>query len=334
MRALVTGGGGFLGRALAERLVARGDTVTVVGRRPYPDLETKGIRCITADLADGEATVKACEDCDIVFHVAARAGVWGAHADYVRANVEGTRNVLEGCVRHGVTRLVYTSSPSVTFDGRDAVNADESLPYPARFETSYSETKAEAERMVLRADGRGGLHTVALRPHLIWGPGDPHLIPRVVAAARAGRLVQVGDGRNKVDITFVENAVTAHVLAGDCLGAEGNNVHGHAYFISDGRPVELWPWINHLLERLGVPRVKKTISVSTARRIGAVLETLYRWFRLPGEPRMTRFVAAQLGTSHYYDLSAARRDFGYVPTVQMEEGLDRLVRWMKETSGA
>jgi len=227
-----------------------------------------------------------------------------------------------------VTRLVYTSSPSVTFDGHDAVNANESLPYPARYETSYAETKAEAERTVLQADGRDGLHTVALRPHLIWGPGDPHLIPRVVAAARAGRLMQVGDGRNRVDITYVDNAVTAHVQAADCLGPEGR-AHGHAYFISDGHPVELWPWINDLLERLGVPRVRRTVSMRTARAIGAVLETVYRVLHLPGEPRMTRFVAAQLGTSHYYDLTAARRDFGYEPTVGMEEGLERLVRWLQ-----
>lgn len=333
MKALVTGGGGFLGRVLAERLQARGDGVTVLGRRRYADLEAKGMQCAVADLGDRDAVVEACRGCDVVFHVAARAGVWGPHAEYVRSNVDGTRNVLEGCRAHGVGRLVYTSSPSVTFDGHDACGADESLPYPERFETSYSETKAEAERMVLAADGRGGLSTVALRPHLIWGPGDPHLVPRVVATARAGRLMQVGDGTNRVDLTYVDNAARAHVLAGDRLGPDAA-CHGKAYFISDGAPVVLWAWIRELLERLGVAPVRRSISVAAARRIGAVLETVYRVLRLSGEPRMTRFVAAQLGTSHWYDLTAARRDLGYEPEVSGAEGFERLVRWMEERGAA
>lgn len=325
MNVLVTGGGGFVGRGITERLLARGDAVTVLARGKYADLETKGARVASADLADAAAVAEACAGCDLVYHVAAKAGIWGPHEEFVRANVIGTRHVLDAMKLHGVKKLVYTSSPSVTFDGTDAANADESLPYPARFENAYSETKATAERMVLETARAGKIVAVALRPHLIWGPGDPHLIPRVVAAARAGRLIQVGDGHNKMDLTYVDNVVDAHLLAGDRLSEA---ISGRAYFVSNGDPVALWPWINALLERLGVPPVRRAISVATARRIGAVLEGIHRTFHLQGEPRMTRFLAAQLGTHHYYDISAARRDFGYAPRVSMAEGLERLVEWM------
>lgn len=328
MKVLVTGGGGFLGRGITERLLGRGDRVTVLARGTYLELAARGVQVVSASLTDAARVVQACEGCDIVFHVAARAGIWGHARDFYDTNVVGTRNVLEGVRRHNVPRLVYTSSPSVTFDGRDAVNADERLPYPTRFENAYSETKAEAEQMVLEAARRGDLAAVSLRPHLIWGPRDPHLIPRVVAAARSGRLMQVGQGKNKVDMTYVDNAVDAHILAGDKLSVDGP-LNGRAYFISNGEPIMLWPWINKLLKRLGVPPVSRSISLSAARRIGAVLEVAYRALHLRGEPRMTRFLASQLGTHHFYDISAARRDLGYVPRVGMKEGVERLLAWLK-----
>lgn len=330
MKALVTGGGGFVGRGITERLLSRGDEVVVLARGVYPDLESRGARVVRADLTDADAVSAACAGCDVVFHVAARAGIWGPFESFYQPNVLGTRNVLAGTRAHGVPKLVYTSSPSVTFDGSDAVKADERLPYPTRFENAYSATKAEAEQAVLAAAKRGEMAATALRPHLIWGPGDPHLIPRVVKAARAGRLMQVGDGANMVDITYVDNVVDAHILAGDALHA-GHPANGRAYFVSNGEPVALWPWINSLLERLKIPSVKKRISVATARRIGAVMEAGYRLLRLPGEPRMTRFLAAQLGTSHWYDISALRRDLGYAPRVGLGEGFEALVAWLQTT---
>lgn len=331
MKVLVTGGGGFLGRGITERLLERGDAVTVLSRGAYPELVERGACVISADLVDAATVAAASAGCDLVYHVAARAGIWGTYADFHRVNVVGTRNVLQALRAQKNPRLIYTSSPSVTFDGQDARNADERLPYPSHFENAYSKTKALAERMVLEAANRGEIAAVALRPHLIWGPRDPHLIPRVVAAARAGRLMQVGDGKNEVDVTYVDNAVDAHILAGDRLAATGGgSPNGRAYFISNGQPVALWPWINALLKRLDVSPVTRSISLSSARRIGGLFEGVYRLLRLRGEPRMTRFLASQLGTSHYYDITAARRDFGYEPRVGVEEGLDRLVAWMKE----
>lgn len=325
MRALVTGGGGFLGRAIVARLRSRGDEVTVLARRPQPDLD---VRLVLADLTDRVAVQQACQDQDCVFHVAAKAGLWGSWSEYFDSNVVGTRNVLEGCRSAGVRRLVYTSSPSVTFDGRDHCGADERLPYPESFLNFYSETKAMAEQEALAANGPE-LATVALRPHLIWGPGDPHILPRLVRRARAGRLVRVGPGGNRVDVTYVDNAAQAHLLAADRL-EPGSPLAGKAYFLSNGEPVELWPWIDDMLGRLGAPPVRRTIPLGAAQLLGSLLEWLYRLARLPGEPPMTRFLAAQLGTSHWYDIAAARRDFGYQPEVSVAEGMERVVAaWPK-----
>lgn len=330
VRALVTGGGGFVGRGIVERLLARGDEVVVLARGAYPDLESRGASLVRADLTDAVKVASACRGCDVIYHVAARAGIWGGYDLFHRPNVDGTRNVLAAARAAEVPRLVYTSSPSVTFDGRDAENADERLPYPARFENAYSSTKAQAEQMVLEAARQGELAVTALRPHLIWGPGDNHLIPRVVKAARQGRLVQVGDGENLVDITYIDNVVDAHILAGDAL-TRAHPANGRAYFVSNGEPVSLWRWINQLLERLGIAPVRRRISVTAARHLGGVLESVHRFLRLPGEPRMTRFLAAQLGTSHWYDISAIRRDLGYSPRVGVDEGLERLVAWLRST---
>ena len=330
MIVLVTGGGGFLGRGIVNRLVERGHKVRVLARGSYPELSSKGVEVIRGDLSDGSTVRAACAGCDVVFHAGAKAGVWGRHDDYVQTNLEGTRNVLAACELHKVPRLVYTSSPSVTFDGHEAINSDESLPYPERFETSYSETKAAAERLVLLAAREGKIHATALRPHLIWGPGDPHLLPRVIKAARAGRLMIVGDGSNLVDITYIDNAVEAHIQAANRLGP-GSPANGRAYFLSQGKPVFLWSWINDILRQLAIPEVTRHISLTSARRLGRVLETVYRTLHLPGEPRMTRFVASQLGTSHYYDISAARRDLGYEPLVSTDEGVEKLVTWLRES---
>ncbi len=323
MKALVTGGGGFLGGRIAQMLHARGDDVVALGRRTYPHLEDAGIHSIQADLRDGKAISSACKGKDVVFHAGALTGIWGTKRSFLETNVEGTRHVIDACRTHGVGRLVYTSSPSVVFGDEELSGVDESQPYPTRHLAHYPHSKALAERMVLAANDTS-LATVALRPHLIWGPGDPHLIPRVVERARAGKLIQVGDGQNLVDICFIDNAAEAHLQAADAL-APGEACAGRAYFVSQGEPVELWPWLNGILAGLGIPTVKRSISYSTACRIGAILEIVYGAFRVRKEPRMTRFLAAQLAKSHYFDISAARTDFGYVPRVSTDAGVRRLL---------
>ena len=327
MKALVTGGGGFLGGAVVRLLRQRGRDVRSLTRSAYPWLDEFGVEQCYGDLADPAAVEKAVAGVDMVYHVAAKAGVWGRYADFYATNVTGTENVLAACKRHGVRRLVYTSTPSVVHGGGDLEGADESVPYPKHFEAYYPETKAKAEQAVLAANGPD-LATVALRPHLIWGPGDPHLVPRLLARAREGKLRRIGSRPVKVDVTYIDNAADAHVLAGEKLTA-GAACAGKAYFVSNGEPVELWAFVDRILAAAGLPPVSRTVSVWKAKLAGRVLEWVYRALRLPGEPPMTRFVASQMSTSHWYDISAARRDLGYEPRVSVEEGLRRLAESMR-----
>ena len=324
MNVLVTGGGGFLGSHLARRLAELGHRVSVLGRRQYSGLPP-GINAIQADLRDSEAVSRACRGQDSVFHAGALTGIWGRKEDFYRINVEGTLHVIEGCLEHGVRKLVFTSSPSVIYDQSDMENVDESAPYPSHYLSEYPRTKALAEQKVRAANGKQGLLTVSLRPHLIWGPGDPHLVPRIIDRARKSKLIRVGEGTNRVDIIYIDNAVEGHIRAWQALEA-GSPVAGQCYFISDGEPVVLWDWINRLLMSLEIAPVSKSLSYGLARNLGGMLEVIYRVFRLPGEPRMTRFLAGQLATSHYFDISRARRDFNYEAIISPEEGMKRLLR--------
>ena len=327
MKALVTGGGGFLGKAIVQRLLARGDTVQSFSRGDYPELRALGATNHRGDLADTNAVRRAAEGCDLVFHVAARPGIWGPYEEYYRTNVVGTESVLAACRHWGIARLVFTSTPSVVFNGKDQEGIDESTPYPEHYHAYYPQTKAIAERAVLKAnDSR--LATVALRPHLIWGPGDHHLIPRILARARAGKLRRIGTRDNLVDCVYIDNAADAHLLAADRL-APGAPIAGKAYFLSQGEPWPLWDLINCILKAADLPPVTRTISPRLAYAAGWALEMLYRCLVLPGEPRMTRFLAEELSTAHWFNIDAARRDLGYRPTMSIEEGMRRLEESLK-----
>lgn len=323
MKALVTGAGGFLGLYLTEQLVARGDQVRAFSRTTRPPLRELGVECQEGDIRDRDAVIAACRDVDIVYHTAAVAGIWGPWDHFHGINTLGTEHVVSGCAAGGVKKLVFTSSPSVTFDGTDQCGVDESAPYPQTWLCHYPHTKALAEQHVLAANGKNGLLTCSLRPHLIWGPRDQHLIPRLLDRARSGKLRRVGDGGNLIDMVYVENAAAAHLQAADAL-EPGSRVAGKAYFISQGEPVNCWDWMNDILRLAGVREVRKSISFGAAWRIGRAMEVVYALLRLRSEPRMTRFLAAQLATSHYFDISAARDDFGYTPAVSTEEGMRRL----------
>ena len=329
MKTLVTGGGGFLGRVIVEKLLARGDSVRVLGRRKYPDLEKSGVETLTADIENFEAVLSACEGVDAVFHVAAKTGIWGKWDDFFGVNVNGTDNVIQACKENGVSRLVYTSSPSVIYGGDDIENGDETLPYPLKYNCPYSATKALAEQLVLEENGEKGLLTVSLRPHLIWGPRDTNLIPRLLQKAKSGHLIQVGNGKNLVDIVYVDNAAQAHLLAADCL-KEGSPVCGQAYFITQGKPVLLWDWIDNVLKNLGIPTVKHSISYKTAYLMGAFFEGVYTLLRIAGEPRMTRFLASQLAKSHFFSIEKAKKELGYSPEISHEEGLNRLFEYYRQ----
>ncbi|MEZ6039835.1 MAG: NAD-dependent epimerase/dehydratase family protein [Planctomycetaceae bacterium] len=322
MKALVTGGGGFLGLYIVEQLLADGHEVRVFCRGQYERLTQLNVPVVQGDLRNYDEVSSACEDIDAVFHVAALPGVWGPWKSYHDINTLGTINVVEACKKQSVRRLVYTSSPSVVFDGCDHIDADESLPYASSWLCHYPHSKALGEQAVLAADNPQ-LRTVALRPHLIWGPRDNHLIPRLIHRAKNGRLRRVGDGTNVVSVSYVENAAAAHVQVERHL-RDSDSAAGKAYFINEPESVNLWNWIDLLLVRAGLPPVQKSISRRAAWNIGAMLETLWSITRLKGEPPMTRFVASQLAGSHSYSIAAAQRDFSYTPVVSMEEGLERL----------
>ncbi len=296
----------------------------------YPELQQPGVELLQGDIRDEQRLVQACTAVDAVFHVAAVPGVWGPWKTYYSINTLGTKNIIRACQRCGVRRLIYTSSPSVVFDGTDHHEADESLPYPSRWLCHYPHSKALAEQAVLAAAGTE-LKTVSLRPHLIWGPGDNHLIPRLLQRARSGRLRRVGSGRNQVSVSYVENAAAAHLQAEAAL-RRSSTPSGRAYFINEPDPVCLWDWIDEILALAGLPPVRRSLSASAARRLGAVMEVL--WNVLPGEPPMTRFVAEQLSGTHTYSIQAAQRDFDYVPVCSMQEGMKRLEAAVKEAGQA
>ena len=324
MRVLVTGGGGFLGQALCRGLVERGHEVSSYNRGHYPALDALGVRQLRGDLADRDAVIAACAGMDAVLHNAAKAGAWGSYDSYYSANVTGTENVLAGCSAHGIARLVHTSSPSVTHRATHPVEGGtaETVPYGEDLKAPYAATKQIAEQRVLAANGPE-LATVAVRPRLIWGPGDNQLVPRLAERARAGRLRLVGGGMNRIDTTFIDNAAQAHFDALEHL-APGAACAGRAYFISNGEPMAMRDIVNALLRASGAPEVRGSIPFGLAYAIGVACEGLWPLLRLKGEPPMTRFLAEQLATTHWYDMAPAARDFGYRPRVSIAEGLERL----------
>ena len=329
MKALVTGGGGFLGRYVVEQLLARGDEVTTYARGTYPELKAIGARPVRGDLQDAEAISASCKGIDVVYHVASMIGFWSPWDAFYAANVVGTQNVIAACREQAVPRLVYTSTPSVVFDNRSQAGFDESLPYPDSYQNHYSHTKAIAERAVIAANGQDGVLTVSLRPHLIIGPRDRHLIPRIVARLKTGRVPQVGDGTNRVDLTYVEDAARAHLLAADAL-QPGAPVAGSAYFISQDDPVNPWEWMNELARALDLPPIRRTVPLWVVLGASSAIEFAYRALPLRGEPFLTRFLVHELATSHYYDITRAKRDLGYKPQFTMVEATRRVIADLRE----
>ncbi len=326
---LVTGGGGFLGMALIKELLTQGYSIKTINRGHYPELEPLGITVLRGDLADYETASHAVQGCDAVFHVAAKPGVWGPYPEYFDANVKATMNILKACREHGVRRLVYTSSPSVTFAGKNQENVDESTPYPKKFLAAYPETKAMAEKLVREANDQD-LATVSLRPHLIWGPGDRHLIPRVIDRAKKGRLKLIGSSANLVDAVYIDNAVDAHIQAFQKLSI-GASISGRAYFIGNDEPIRMDDIINNILAAAKLPPQTARISYRLAMIIGTLFETVYRWLGIKSEPPLTRFVVLQLSTSHWFNPRAARDELDYHPRVSMKEGFRRLEKSLAET---
>jgi 2-alkyl-3-oxoalkanoate reductase len=331
-KVLVTGGGGFLGSSLIKPLRERGLAVRSLARQFYPHLQELGVEQVQGDIADPKAVARAVEGCSTVFHTASKAGLWGTEEEYHRINVDGTRNLIAACREAGSRRIIYTSSPSVVFTGRDMENADESLPYSDRYDAPYPRSKASAEKMILESSS-DSLATLSIRPHLIWGPGDNNLLPRIIARAKTGRLLKIGYGNPIIDPVYIDNAVDAHLQAAERL-EPGSPVAGRAYFITQAETVPIWEMINRMLKAAHLGPVKRTISRPMAVAVSGVLEAYYRMTGQTDEPPMTRFMARQLSTTHWFNNDAARRDLGYEPRVSISEGLERLERWLHRKSGS
>jgi nucleoside-diphosphate-sugar epimerase len=324
--ALVTGGGGFLGGAIVRQLLREEYSVRSFSRGSYPELTKLGVEQFRGDLADSQAVKKASAGCSIVFHVAAKWGMTGEYSEYYRTNVEGTANIIEACRHHSIQKLVFTSSPSVVFDGKDMDGADESVPYPSSYKAAYPETKAIAEKLVVSSNGED-LATVSLRPHLIWGPRDTQLIPGILDRGRKGRLVKIRGKPKLVDFTYIDDAAAAHLLAAQRLQVD-SAIAGRVYFVTQDSPMPLWDFIDRVLSVARLPRIKRSVSPRVALALGWAFENAYQLLPLKGDPPLTRFIAEELSTSHWFDISATKRDLGYRPQFTMDEGFHELSQWL------
>jgi nucleoside-diphosphate-sugar epimerase len=301
MKVLVTGGGGFLGSAIIDKLIKAGYEVTSFSRSEHENIKGFGAGFIQGDLKIAEQVSEAVYGMDAVIHTAAMVGYWGKYDDFYDVNVNGTKNIVHACRKNGIRNLVFTSSPSVIFNGKDMEGSDETVPYPAKYDSFYSKTKAIAERYLLSSNDTE-LRTLSLRPHLIWGPGDTHIIPGLIERAKQGKMIKVGDGKNIAST-------------------------GRPYFITNGEPRNVWEFIGEILKAAGLGPIKRSVPAGPALAYGVLLETYYKVFRKGKEPPLSRFLVKELITSHWYDISAARKELGYEPKVTMDEGLKRLKDW-------
>ncbi|MBE9548511.1 MAG: NAD-dependent epimerase/dehydratase family protein [Proteobacteria bacterium] len=318
MKILVTGGGGFLGSAICRQLMELGYSVVAYQRRAADQLQALGVEIVRGDITDLPKLTEAAQGCDAIIHTAGKAGVWGDPAEYRKINVGGTENIIRVCRKLSIPVLVHTSSPSVVHTGGDIENGNESLPLAKHFSSAYPATKAEAEKIVLAANG-DDLKTVALRPHLIWGPGDPHILPRLIKKVRGGKL-SLPAPEKIIDTIFVENAAQAHVLALLELQDQARCA-GKPYFITNNEPLPQGEIIQKLLSAVGVEAKIRAVPAGPASAVGAIFEMGWRLLPLSGEPPITRFAVEQLSTAHWFDTSAAARDFGYLPKISIAEGV-------------
>jgi len=330
MKILISGGTGFIGYSLARRLLSSGYDVHVVGRSAGPP-KSKDFHKITYhphDLSTQGIPSNILSGTELVFHIAAKAGVGGSYSSYYAANYQATVNLLKSCLANRIPRMVFTSSPSVVFSGGSIRNGNESLAYVKSNLSSYATTKALAERAVLEAHSPGNFQALALRPHLVWGEGDPHLLPKVITRHRDGRLRIVGNGENQVDLTHIDNVCHAHLCAMETL-LKNKAAGGKAYFIGQSEPVLLWPWLNDLFQQLNLPLLKKKISFGKAYFGGLILEKSWQLLRLRNDPPMTRFVACQLAHDHWFSSQAAKSDLGYEPIQSMKESVEKSLPWLR-----
>ena len=328
MRVLVTGASSLIGSGVVARLVERGDDVVALQRHRAAGLADRVDQRL-GDIAERDAVMGAAEGCDGVIHLAAKVGVIGARADYVSTNVDGTRHVLDAARLHSVGRVVHVSSPSVAHDGHPIIGGAADPAVSTHGAAWYPETKAIAERMALAANGPHTAVTV-IRPHLVWGPGDTQLVGRIAERAAAGRLALVGGGAALVDTTYVDNAAAALVAALDAVHPDAPCA-GRAYVVANGEPRPIRELVEGICLAAGVPFEPRDVALPVARRIGSIIDRVWPRLGREDEPPLTRFLADQLGTAHWFDPRPARDDLAWTPQVSIDEGLRELADWFDRT---
>ena len=324
MKVLVTGTGSLLLGGIASELVCRGDEVVCLQRRPSVFVEHQNAREVLADICEEDAVVAAAHGCDAIIHGAARVGVVGTQKDFYDTNVTGTRNILHAAEQQHISRLVFVSTPSVAHTGDSLIGAAAGTAEIGRSRSYYAESKAIAERTVLNARNED-LAVVAIRPHLVWGPGDTQLVGRIVERAASGRLAVIGTGDALVDSTYIDNAISAHIAALDALHI-GSACDGKAYVISNGEPRTVNELMRSMCAAAGIPFEPRHLSLALGVRLGSLIERLWPMMR-SSEPPITRFIAEQLGTAHWFDQRAVQKDLQWSPHISLDEGFERLTQW-------
>jgi nucleoside-diphosphate-sugar epimerase len=329
MKILVSGGTGFVGTAVTDILLALGHEVHTIGRStPSFNNKSKNRYHHRFDLTKDNLPESLISGTEIFFHIAAKAGVWGSYSEFFSANVTATRKILTACQSYHIPKLIYTSTPSVVFSEKPIRNGTETLPYCKNEISPYAQTKSIAEKEVLKAHVPGKMQTIALRPHLVWGKGDPHLLPRVIQRHRAGKLKIVGDGTNQVDLTHIDNVAHAHICAMNSM-LKNENLGGKPYFISQGEPVYLWDWLNQLFQRIDLPPLSQSLNFKTAFLVGSSLESIWSVLKIKKEPPMTRFVACQLAHDHWFSTKSAEADLSYKPVIKMNQAMEETLPWLQ-----
>ncbi|MBT1666353.1 NAD-dependent epimerase/dehydratase family protein [Curtobacterium flaccumfaciens] len=328
MKVLVTGASGFLGQATAAAVRDAGHEVRTFQRRPSG---VPGVQDVAGTMTDDAAIVRAVDGVEAVVHLAAKVSLAGDPADFARVNIEGTRSLLAAARAAGVGRFVFVSSPSVAHTGSSLVGADAGPAEPSRARGDYARTKAAAELLALGADAPD-FAVVAVRPHLVWGPGDTQLVGRIVERARAGRLPLLDSGAALIDTLYVDNAATAMVAALERVTDDG--VHGNAYVVTNGEPRPVADLLAGICTASGVRPPQWHVPAAVARAAGSVVEAVWRVRPGEDEPPMTRFLAEQLSTAHWFDQRRTRSDLRWSPSVSVDEGLERLRAAAQASSAA
>jgi len=324
VKVLVTGTGSLLLGGIASELVRRGDDVVCLQRRSSAFVGHQNAHQVLADICDADAVAQAAQGCDAIIHGAARVGIVGSQKEFFDTNVTGTKNILQAAEQHSISRLVFVSTPSVAHTGDSLIGAPAGEAEIGRSRSYYAESKAIAERTVLNARNEH-LAVVAIRPHLVWGPGDTQLVGRIVERAASGHLAVIGTGNALVDSTYIDNAISAHIAALDALHI-GSACDGKAYVISNGEPRTVNELMRSMCDAAGIPFEPRHVSLAMGIRLGSVIERLWPLMK-SSEPPLTRFVAEQLGTAHWFDQRAVQQDLGWTPQVSLDEGFQRLTQW-------